>query len=98
MGGRDLCVTVDNRQCSHYFSGNNSNVASRFNQMPTWRNFYHFGGVMTIAFNDGSKFEALSKVCEFVFVSCLFHIFHYILATCICCPQHFQLLRKFSWI
>ena len=30
--------------------------------IPRWRNIYHFAKVMTIAFNDGSKFQDLSKV------------------------------------
>ncbi|KAF9494958.1 hypothetical protein BDN71DRAFT_1496133 [Pleurotus eryngii] len=34
--------------------------------MPRWRNFHHFAALTTITFNDGSKFEDISKILLFV--------------------------------
>lgn len=34
----------------------------RMDAMPRWRNINHFSNVMSITFNDGSKFQDMSKV------------------------------------
>ena len=44
-----------------------SDQICRMSQMPRFRNLHHFKEVTHITFNDGSKFEALSKVSLEIF-------------------------------